>query len=90
MLIRVAYISVIIIWSTTPLAIQWSSIVGGYLFGVSSRMLIGLLVLFMIFKFTKQSLPMTKRAVNVYIVSGLGIFASMTAVYWGAQFIPSG
>lgn len=80
----------IIIWSTTPLAIQWSSIGGGYLFGVSARMLIGLLILYIIFKLTKLSLPMSRCALNVYMVSGLGIFTSMTAVYWGAQFIPSG
>ncbi len=90
MLVKAAYIGVIIIWSTTPLAIQWSSIGGGYLFGVSARMLIGLLVLYLIFKLTKLRLPTTKRALSVYIVSGLGIFTSMTAVYWGAQFIPSG
>jgi drug/metabolite transporter (DMT)-like permease len=90
MLVRVAYIGVIIIWSTTPLAIQWSSMGGGVLFAVSARMLIGLLVLYTIFKVTRLSLPISKPAIKVYIVSGLGIFTSMAAVYWGAQFIPSG
>ena len=90
MLVKAAYIGAIIIWSTTPLAIQWSSIGGGYLFGVSARMLIGLLVLYLLFKLIKLSLPMTRSALKVYIVSGMGIFTSMTTVYWGAQFIPSG
>lgn len=90
MLVKAAYIGVIIIWSTTPLAIQWSSIGGGYLFGVSARMLIGLFVLYLLFKLTRSSLPRTTCALKVYVVSGMSIFASMTAVYWGAQFIPSG
>ncbi|MFK7794001.1 MAG: DMT family transporter [Gammaproteobacteria bacterium] len=90
MFVRAAYLGVIIIWSTTPLAIQWSSIGGGYLFGVSARMLIGLLVLYLIFKITRSSLPIARYALKVYMVSGMGIFTSMTLVYWGAQFIPSG
>ena len=90
MLVKTAYIGVIIIWSTTPLAIQWSSIGGGYLFAVSARMLIGLCVLYLLFKLTKLSLPITKCALNVYIVGGMSIFISMTFVYWGAQYIPSG
>ena len=36
-----AYLGVILIWSTTPLAILWSSQEVGFVFGVSSRMLIG-------------------------------------------------
>ena len=36
-----AYLLVIIIWSTTPLAIKWSGESVGFIFGVSARMLIG-------------------------------------------------
>ena len=36
-----AYISVVLIWATTPLAIQWSSQSVGFLFGISSRMILG-------------------------------------------------
>ena len=44
MSIQAAFIGVVVIWSTTPLAIQWSSTGGGYLFGVASRMVLGLFV----------------------------------------------
>ena len=43
MSVPLAYIGVIIIWSTTPLAIKWSGGDAGFLFGVTARMLIGLL-----------------------------------------------
>jgi len=90
MMIRAAYIGIVIIWSTTPLAIQWSSEGGGYLFGLTARMVIGLAILYMVFKLLSIKLPRTISAVKVYMVSGLGIYASMFCVYWGAQFIPSG
>ncbi|MGZ8928379.1 MAG: EamA family transporter, partial [Methylobacter sp.] len=41
MRIPLAYISVILLWSTTPLAIKWSGEGSGYLFGVTGRMVIG-------------------------------------------------
>ena len=42
MSIAAAYIAVILIWSTTPLAIQWSSLGAGFSFAVMARMVIGL------------------------------------------------
>lgn len=90
MFVRAAYLGVILIWSTTPLAIQWSSEGGHYLFAISMRMLIGLSVLYVIFSITQLKLSSTRSAIQSYIISGLGINVSMTCVYWGAQFIPSG
>ena len=90
MIVRVAYLVVILIWSTTPLAIQWSSQGGGYLFGVSARLLIGLCVLYVIFKLARIYFSRTPAAIRVYFLSGFGIYIAMFSVYWGAQFIPSG
>ena len=90
MIVRAAYIGVVLIWSTTPLAIQWSSQGGGYLFGLTARMVIGLGVLYAIYKFTRMYLSHSPAAMRVYVISGLGIFVAMFSVYWGAQFIPSG
>ena len=44
MSVPVAYIGIILIWSTTPLAIQWSGDGVGYLFGITSRMILGVVV----------------------------------------------
>ncbi len=90
MIVRAAYLVVILIWSTTPLAIQWSSQGGGYLFGISARLLIGLCVLYAIFKLTRFYFSRTPVAIRVYLLSGVGIYVAMFSVYWGAQFIPSG
>lgn len=90
MIVRAAYLIVVLIWSTTPLAIQWSSQGGGYLFGVSARMVIGLCVLYAIFKFARIYFSRSPAAMRVYVLSGLGIYVAMFCVYWGAQFIPSG
>jgi len=85
-----AYLTVIIIWSTTPLAIQWSGIGVGYEFGVAARMVIGLLALLLIVRLRGLPLPWNSHARKVYLVSGLSIFLAMSLVYWSAQYIPSG
>jgi drug/metabolite transporter (DMT)-like permease len=85
-----AYLTVIIIWSTTPLAIQWSGIGVGYEFGVAARMVIGLLALLLLIRLRGLPLPWNIHARKVYLVSGLSIFVAMSLVYWSAQYIPSG
>lgn len=86
-----AYIGVIIIWSTTPLAIKWSGGDSGFLFGVTARMLIGLLfssVLIMLL--SRRRLPWDQHARKVYLVAGIAIYGAMLSVYWGSQYISSG
>lgn len=90
MSVPAAYLTVIIIWSTTPLAIQWSGIGVGYEFGVAARMVIGLLALLLIVRLRGLPLPWNSHARKVYLVSGLSIFLAMSLVYWSAQYIPSG
>lgn len=90
MSLRIAYLGVVLIWSTTPLAIQWSSESAGYLFGVTARMLLGMVAVYLILYFIRQKLPLHQRAVSTYLVSGAGIYTAMTCVYWAAQHIPSG
>lgn len=91
MSVPLAYIGVIIIWSTTPLAIKWSGVDAGFLFGVTARMLIGLLfssVLIMLI--SHRSLPWDKPSRKVYLVAGIAIYGAMLSVYWGSQYISSG
>ncbi len=88
-MVKTSYLSVIVIWSTTPLAIQWS-IQSGMLFGLMSRMSLGLLVLCVLFAVTKQKLNLNMDACVAYLTAGLGIYFSMSLVYWSAQYIPSG
>jgi len=91
MSVPLAYIGVIIIWSTTPLAIKWSGGDSGFLFGVTARMLIGLLfssVLIMLV--SRRHLPWDAVARKTYLVAGIAIYGAMLSVYWGSQYISSG
>ena len=90
MSVPAAYLTVIMIWSTTPLAIQWSGIGVGYEFGVAARMLISLIALMLIVRLSGLPLPWNSHARRVYLVGGVSIFIAMSLVYWSAQYIPSG
>ena len=89
-MVLVAFIIVIIIWSTTPLSIQWSSQDVGFLFAVTARMTIGALGCLALLALQKRRLPMHKAAIKTYVAASLGVYVAMLSVYWGAQFIPSG
>ena len=91
MSVPLAYIGVIIIWSTTPLAIKWSGVDSGFLFGVTARMLIGLLFSSaLIMLLSKRRLPWDQHARKTYLVAGIAIYGAMLSVYWGSQYISSG
>jgi drug/metabolite transporter (DMT)-like permease len=88
--VPIAYISIIVIWSTTPLGIKWSGEGVGYEFGVAARMLIGLAFLLTVMLLQGKPFPWDRHAWRVYLVGGLSIFFAMASVYWAAQYIPSG
>lgn len=90
MSVPAAFLGVILIWSTTPLAIKWSAEGGGFLFGVSARMLLGALCCLALMGLFSVPMPRDRRALTTYVIAGIGMFGSMTATYWGAQYIPSG
>ncbi len=87
---KLAYLVLIAIWGTTPLAIKWSTEGSGYLFGIAGRMLLGLVVAGVILVAIRAPMPWHRRATQTYLAGGLGIYFAMGSVYWGAQFIPSG
>lgn len=90
MSVPVAFLGVIIIWSTTPLAIQWSSEGWGFLFGVTGRMVLGASICVALVLLFRKSLPLDRQAWKTYLAAGLGIYGAMMSVYWGSQYIPSG
>ncbi len=85
-----AYLSMIIIWSTTPLAIKWSSYGLDFITGVSARMLIGSIIATALCFFFHKELILNKKSIQVYFASSISIYGSMMLVYYGAQFISSG
>ncbi len=90
MSVPLAYIGVILIWTSTPLAIQWSGEGHGFLFGVASRMTLGTLVALMAAALLGHGMRWGRAARRAYLVAGLGIYGAMLATYWAAQYIPSG
>src|SRR5690606_8600737 len=85
-----AYLGVILIWSTTPLAIQWSAQGASFSFAVMARMLIGFGISVLLLRATRTDFPLTPAARRLYLISGLSLFAAMLLTYWGALHIPSG
>ena len=90
MRIFLAYVSVILIWATTPLAIKWSGEGPGFLFGAAARMTVGIVCVFFVLGMLRQRLVWNRKALRVYLAVAMQIYGSMLAVYWAAQFIPSG
>jgi len=88
--VPISYLTVILIWSTTPLAIQWSGNDVGFQFGVAARMSIGLIALLILLRAMKIRFPWHEKARRIYLISGITLYVAMSFVYWGAQHIPSG
>lgn len=85
-----AYISVVLIWATTPLAIQWSSDSLSFIAAAAARMSIALAIALFLHGLLRKSLFIYWQHRRVYFAASIGIFPNMPVVYWGVQFIPSG
>lgn len=85
-----AYLLVVLIWSTTPLAIQWSSSGFTFLTALTLRMVLALAVCLVILMAMKIRLIESRKDWLLYAVGALGLFPNMVLVYWAAQYIPSG
>ena len=90
MSIPVAYLGIILIWSTTPLAIQWSTQGTSFALAVFARMLIGAVVAALIVLVWRIRFPLHDRARRAYVVGGLGLFSAMALTYWAARYVHSG
>ena len=90
MSVPAAFAGVILIWSTTPLAIQWSSEGGGFLFAVTARMVLGFIFCWVAIRLSATRVPWHRGARGAYLAAGSGIYGAMLLVYWGAQYVPSG
>lgn len=90
MRVAMAYIGLIVIWSTTPLAMKWSTEATGFLFAVTSRMAIGTAIAVLFGFMMNREFPHDRLALKTYAASGSGAYLAMMCSYWGAQYIPSG
>jgi len=90
MSVPIAYLAVLLIWSTTPLGIVWSSESINPSMAVLLRMLIALVLGALIIKVRAIELPWHKKALTLYSFSALGIFGGMLFSYMAARYLPSG
>lgn len=88
--LHAAFVSVILIWSTTPLAIKWSALGVGPSFAVLSRMIIGVLLCLVVLALLRVRFPLHRKAWLSYAASGLSMFGAMALSYWSAQYVSSG
>jgi len=85
-----AFITVILIWSTTPLAIKWSALGVGFSFAVFSRMAIGVILSAVLLAAFRVRVPLHRKALAAYVAGGLSMFGAMALTYWSSQFVSSG
>jgi drug/metabolite transporter (DMT)-like permease len=90
MSLPVAFVAVVLIWSTTPLAIKWSAIGTGFGFAVFSRMTIGVVLCALLLAALRIRMPWHRSARLTYVVGGISVFGAMTLTYWSSQYISSG
>ncbi|WP_353412512.1 DMT family transporter [Arenicella sp. 4NH20-0111] len=87
--IPLAFLTVLLVWTTTPLAIQWSS-EGAPMTSAFYRMTIGMVFCVTVMLITQGRLPLSRESRRIYLVGGISIFLGTALFYSSAQLIPSG
>lgn len=90
MSLPIAFVAVVLIWSTTPLAIKWSALGAGFGFAVFARMAIGVVLCALLLAVMRIRMPWHRSARLTYAVGGLSVFGAMTLTYWASQYVSSG
>lgn len=90
MSVPIAFIAVIVIWSTTPLAVKWSGQGPGFLFGALGRMTLAAIICLVIVGAWRIRLPWHIGARRAYAAAAIAVYGAMLCVYWAAQHVPSG
>lgn len=90
MSLPLAFVAVVLIWSTTPLAIKWSALGAGFGFAVFARMAIGVVLCALLLAALRIRMPWHRTARLTYVVGGFSVFGAMTLTYWASQYISSG
>lgn len=85
-----AFFIVVLVWSTTPLAINWSVADGNSQYAAWLRMIIGFLLALIALTAMRLRLPFNRWAVSRYLAGSLGIYGTMTCVYLASHVISSG
>lgn len=90
MLPLLAYTLVILIWSTTPLAIKWGNDSISPITAVSLRILLAVAICLVVCLAWRRYSAFRRCYWPGYLVGSVGIFPNLALVYYAAQYIPSG
>lgn len=85
-----AYVSVIAIWSTTPLAIKWSNDSLTPMASITLRISLALALTCVIYGVLRRALPLQRKHWRIHCAAAIGLFPNMPLVYTAAEYIPSG
>lgn len=87
--ILLAYLAMVLIWSTVPLAVKWSVDGPGWLLAGVGRYLVAALFLAALLALRRLRLPLDRGALRTYLLAGVSFF-SFIASNWGIRHVPSG
>lgn len=90
MSVPLAFCAVVLIWSTTPLGIQWSNTSLSPEAAIAGRMLLAWLLVAVAGLFVARQPMALKTHWRSYLTGSIGIFPAMFMVYQAAQYVPSG
>lgn len=85
-----AYVAVIAIWSTTPLAIKLSNHSLSPFAAVASRMSLAALLACVLVAVAFSRSGLKRENWKLYLAASIGVFPNMPLVYAATQYIPSG
>ena len=85
-----AYLIVVLVWATTPLAIKWSAEAGAPIGSVMLRMLLAFLTGMVVLLMLRRRLRRDKHALLSYAAAVPGVFGAMVLSYYASMTLPSG
>ncbi|ARN75608.1 DMT family transporter [Oceanicoccus sagamiensis] len=85
-----AYLTAIVIWSTTPLVIKLGNDSVTPITAITLRMVLAVALGFVILALMRKAGIFDRRNFKLYIAGSIGIFPNMVMVYYASLYIPSG
>ena len=88
--VLLAYVAVVIVWSTTPLGVKWSGEGLSPVMGAFARIALASVAAWAIAKAMRIEVPWHKAALKAYLYANIGWSVGLIAVYVAAKTLSSG
>ncbi len=85
-----AYLGVVLIWSTTPMAVKLSTDTLSFSAAAGLRMLLASLCCLLWLGIVRQRLRFDREALASYAAANIGVFGAMSCIYAAVTWVPSG